>query len=327
MCDSVAIPLCFCPVLKHSMSTSDVNPQTLEQLLVPKSTVLENWRNAIEKRQGFAASKLGNTEKHLLAFRMLLEKQTSRRQVQILELWLRKSAAAYAGLFPGEKAFYESYSRVFQEAVSALDVIGISSKTDTGFEGDLVNHFQFPGLLTRYKSLSPDRSIPADDSNCFLPALRGKRILIVNPFAKLLAARATREIFEGVWRVAGKQFFEPSSVQSIEFPYGFARETWRLYPSTLELQHEVEAEIDRRDYDIALIGAGGMGIPLAAHVKQMGKVALVLGGYLQIVFGVKGNRWNTRAEWRDTYYNEWWIDMPEAYRPKRGDDTGDYSYW
>lgn len=53
----------------------------------------------------------------------------------------------------------------------------------------------------------------------------------------------------------------------------------------------MKAEIDKHDYDICLIGCGAYGFPLAAHVKRLGKKAFHLGGALQLVFGIRGRRW------------------------------------
>ena len=53
----------------------------------------------------------------------------------------------------------------------------------------------------------------------------------------------------------------------------------------------MKAEIDKKDFDIAIIGCGAYGFPLAAHVKRMGKKAIHLGGPTQMLFGIKGKRW------------------------------------
>ena len=53
----------------------------------------------------------------------------------------------------------------------------------------------------------------------------------------------------------------------------------------------MKSEIDKCDYDVCLIGCGAYGFPLAAHVKHKGKQAIHLGGTLQLLFGIKGNRW------------------------------------
>jgi hypothetical protein len=50
-------------------------------------------------------------------------------------------------------------------------------------------------------------------------------VLLICPFANLLKNRATREIFEGVWSKFGKKWFYPQSIDAIEFPYGFTKET------------------------------------------------------------------------------------------------------
>ena len=44
----------------------------------------------------------------------------------------------------------------------------------------------------------------------------------------------------------------------------------------------MEEEIEKRDFDIALLGCGAYGFNLAAHIKRMGKKAVHLGGFLQL---------------------------------------------
>jgi hypothetical protein len=68
----------------------------------------------------------------------------------------------------------------------------------------------------------------------------------------------------------------------------------------------MEDEIDKIDYDICLIGCGAYGLPLAAHVKRMGKQALHIGGGIQLLFGIKGRRWE--VEYADP--NAWTYNVP-----------------
>ncbi len=299
----------------------------LEHALASRREFLDALRAALEHGNPFAAGKIGNTEQHLLSYYMLCEQSQTPVKTRMLEMWLKHYAVAYAGLFPPDTEFYFEYGKIFRDALYQMDFVGLFRHESAALELELVNYFGLRKSLTRFQNLHPDRSIPDDASNCYLPFLRDKKILLVCPFGNLLASRATREIFEGVWRVSGKKFFEPARVEGLEFPYGFARETWTRYATCLDLLDEIQNEIARRDFDVALIGAGGMGIPLAAFVKRSGKIGIMLGGHLQVLFGVKGARWKKDPTWRDTYFNEWWIDMPESYRPKRGDNTGDASYW
>jgi hypothetical protein len=66
-------------------------------------------------------------------------------------------------------------------------------------------------------------------------------------------------------------------------PYGFAPETQKRFGTAIDLFRSVTKEIDKRDFDVALIGAAGLAIPIASHIKRTGRMGIDLGGMLQIV--------------------------------------------
>lgn len=53
----------------------------------------------------------------------------------------------------------------------------------------------------------------------------------------------------------------------------------------------MKQEITSKSFDICIIGCGAYGFHLAAHVKRIGKQAIHMGGATQLLFGIKGNRW------------------------------------
>ncbi|MBC3795424.1 hypothetical protein [Spirosoma utsteinense] len=57
----------------------------------------------------------------------------------------------------------------------------------------------------------------------------------------------------------------------------------------------MKSRINEIDFDIAIIGCGAYGMPLAAHVKDTGKQAIHMGGETQIMFGIKGKRWENES--------------------------------
>jgi hypothetical protein len=59
----------------------------------------------------------------------------------------------------------------------------------------------------------------------------------------------------------------------------------------------------------------------------MGKLAIDLGGHLQIVFGVVGQRWRNMSDMKEKYFNEYWIDMPVRYKPKETNVCDNGAYW
>ena len=58
-------------------------------------------------------------------------------------------------------------------------------------------------------------------------------------------------------------------------------------------------DIKNIDFDIALLGCGGYGLPLCHYIKtELNKSAIYIGGGLQLLFGVFGQRWETSEFWK-----------------------------
>ena len=73
-----------------------------------------------------------------------------------------------------------------------------------------------------------------------------------------------------------------------------------------------EKNISSIDFDVALIGCGAYGFPLGSYVKELGKIAVHMGGDLQMFFGIMGNRWENNPA-AISRMNEYWI------RPTQGE--------
>lgn len=61
----------------------------------------------------------------------------------------------------------------------------------------------------------------------------------------------------------------------------------------------------KADCDIYLLSCGCYGIPLCNDLKLKGKKAFYVGGFLQLLFGLKGSRWSDRKIVTQ-YYNKHW---------------------
>ena len=59
------------------------------------------------------------------------------------------------------------------------------------------------------------------------------------------------------------------------------------------------------DCDVYLISCGCYGIPLCNELKKNGKRAIYVGGILQLLFGLKGKRWDERPEISQHYNKHW----------------------
>ena len=59
-------------------------------------------------------------------------------------------------------------------------------------------------------------------------------------------------------------------------------------------------DISELDFDIALVGCGGYGLPICNYIlKNLKKSAIYVGGGLQLLFGIMGKRWETSPYWKE----------------------------
>lgn len=97
----------------------------------------------------------------------------------------------------------------------------------------------------------------------------------------------------------------------------------KQYSYWLETLKGLKNAIRQEDFDVAIIGCGAYGFPLAAEVKKMGKVALLLGGITQLLFGIKGKRWESDQPSYGSLMTDAWTSPLESERPI-GSETRDY---
>jgi hypothetical protein len=119
-------------------------------------------------------------------------------------------------------------------------------------------------------------------------------------------------------------------VQALEIPYSFIgqTETFNKFENSISLYENICQQIDALEFDVALIAAGSLAIPLALHIKNKNKVALSLGGHLQALFGILGARWERDDEWCENYINKSWVRLPNRLIPSNAHILTDQkAYW
>jgi hypothetical protein len=294
---------------------------------IGKYELINYIRNAIEEEKGFAMGKLGFSEQHLLGYLPFLESNPSELQIRSYEAILRYHCEIQFGVFPTTPIFLKEFAAFYSLSVRSIDILGLFQAEQ---EKKLIKQNSITAKLIYYQDTEPDRSIPENISNCYLPLFVNKRILYISSFADLLKERSEKSIFESVWLNTQKKWFYPKSITTIETPYSYvsAKSTHKLYGTSINLYKSICDKIDNQNFDIALIGLGALGLPLASYIKSKGKIAISLGGHLQVLFGVKGARWENDDYWKKNYFNDSWIHMPEKYFPENKDQLADNgSYW
>ncbi len=149
--------------------------------------------------------------------------------------------------------------------------------------------------------------------NPWTRALAKKAVLVVHPFDKTIRQQYQKRsaLFRNPLVLPEFDLVTYKAVQSL----GGNKTRFLNWHEALE---HMCHEISQLSFDIAVIGAGAYGMPLAAHIKRMGKKAVHMGGATQLLFGIKGRRWDSRPEYSQILYNEQWTrplacDCPDFY--------------
>lgn len=222
-----------------------------------------------------------------------------------------------AGVFPVQnQRLLQEWLNEYQSATAHSDVLGL---------------FYFVGLSQRedqylkrvapttprvpLRSLEPYYSPTPWSSD----TLANQHVCIVSPFIDSIKKQL--DIPQQIWPLKTAQeqsSIWPNDLLPIVSKWSFVRSYYspaiargkcewpshvKSWKDAVDMMEEQVLETNAR---IVLIGCGGNGMPLAQRLKAHGKICIVLGGALQILFGVKGNRWN-KHEVISKFFNQHWI--------------------
>lgn len=219
-----------------------------------------------------------------------------------------------AGFFPANKESVARFARTFLDDLRITDHLGV-----WGF----VPGEQF--LAGKYcptaAQFDPTGVEPYYFDNPWSVSLRGLSVLVVHPFADTISAQYRRRelLFPGTEVLPE---FELQTLKAVQSLLGNSRG----YSSWFDALQSMKDDIARRTFDVALIGAGAYGLPLSAHVKRLGKVAIHMGGALQIFFGIKGRRWESMPQ-ISRFFNEAWVRPLASETPEQNAKIEGGCYW
>ena len=201
------------------------------------------------------------------------------------------------------------YAAEFVRAMSLSDFIGTYStppedRTDA-FEAALVTRYCLPRAAcspVKPRVLEP-RFADVYHYEPWSAALEGKTVLIIHPFEESIRSQYARR--RQVWPDA-RMLPDFAELKTVKVPISaVGRHPHRDFLETLEvLQQAVEAA---QPFDVALMGCGGYGLPLAAYIRgNLSRSAIYVGGGLQLMFGITGSRWLGRPDMKPLV-NEFWV--------------------
>lgn len=204
----------------------------------------------------------------------------------------------WSGFFPNDIKLLPRFVDEMKTACKELDFLAVWFQP---FEDYYIKKIMKPELKISYLL---DFEPWADDFH-WSAALEGKKVLVIHPFENTIRNQyRNRDLLFPNTDILPK--FELKTLRAVQTLAGTVDPRFSTWFDALEWMYEEAMKID---FNIAIVGCGAYGLPLAARLKQSGKQAIHLAGATQLLFGIKGKRWeaNEAFAYVREWFNESWI--------------------
>lgn len=260
----------------------------------------------INKKEPFLAMRYGSAELSLITDLILYGKYKE----STLNI-----ACLNAGFFPPTTEAGKRFAEIMVDAAADVDIAALFYSFGEEF---MLGEYSPEAILTNNRSFEPWYS----PSNPWSKALEGMKVLIISPLAETIEEQYKKResLFPNTEILP---VFELTTLKAVQTIAGQKDERFETWFSALDYMENEAAKID---FDIAIVGCGAYGFPLSARLKRHGKQAIHLGGATQLLFGIKGRRWDNHPT-ISKLYNEYWVRPSEVDKPKNASIVENGCYW
>ena len=238
----------------------------------------------IRNERPFSVTRLGYNES---VFSIYFDKQIEEN----IRLKLLKANSIYAGIYYDSLEVANKYAIEYNKALENSDILAIFPELYKPMQDYFIAKYNLNNVYNRV--LEPFY-LCLEDIVPWTHFLANKKILIIHPFIESFKKQIENDfkIFKD------KQIF----LKDQEFIFYKTFQSLaglRPHNNWLETYKIMCNDISKLDFDIALLGCGGYGVPLCNFIKtKLNKSAIYVGGGLQLLFGVMGQRWENNEMWK-----------------------------
>jgi len=234
-------------------------------------------------------------------------------KIPITQLELNK-LELNAGIFPTSSDYIKDYCLEYIEALQNTDAIAEGwYEPLKKIEEDMLNILNPNRYKLLLRNLEPYYVKP---ELRWTQYLSGKRVAIINSFAetceqqtymsKAIWPKNTNSLHpqDTIW-IPIKTYYSPRLAK------GCAE--WPLYIK--HYQDAIDSIVTRTlesRATVAIIGCGGIGMIIGSILKNAGIQCIVMGGATQILFGIRGRRWDNHEVISKFFNDAWVIPNPDS---------------
>lgn len=256
-------------------------------------SIVKGIETALQEKKGFLVGRNGTIELQVLCAPGLFS-----NQLVILE--------KNAGVFPAQETSVRTWKSMTEKAIQDSDILA------AGWYAPLVDDEKHLFMRLHVKATQvPLRALEP----YYVPfvyrwtnLLEGRRVAIVSSFAKTCMAQLEKK--KEIWPDSWDSLLPDATYLPV--PTGYSSS---IACGSAEWPAPITNWVDACKYvvdtcckenaEIVLIGCGGLGMPIAQYLKEKGKICIVMGGAIQVLFGIKGRRW-ANHEIISQFWNDAW---------------------
>lgn len=221
----------------------------------------------------------------------------------------------YITVLDGIDHYAERWVETFEEDLKQADIFVCFNYAH--FEHYLVERYAVPQkiiLLGQLHALRLD--------NPWWWALEGKKVLVISPFVDTMKKQYQKRDF--IW--GDKKVLPEMDIRFVKSVWYLSADDNSGFPDWFAALAYLYEEVSKVEFEIALISCGPFSTFLAAQIKRDGKQAIQCGGFLQILFGMRGARWDNVEDYNQ-YFNQYWERPSKEDAPKGWRKMDDGCYW
>jgi len=203
---------------------------------------------------------------------------------------LVRTMAEKGGFYPVESSSVRRFTDLYVELMGNIDILG----------SWCIDELFFRKKLRKAKKIPLSDLEPYVHESPWTRALTGKKVLVINPLISTIRNQYEKRklLFTNPDVLPG---FDLMLYRPV-YEFGNAKHEYESWFAALD---KMKSDIAKIEFDTAILGCGPFGMPLADYIKKRDRQAVVLGGATQILFGIKGGRWDKDPFFRGLYNDEW----------------------
>lgn len=279
--------------------------------ILSKETANKYIAEKLQLDEPFFIGRLGSTELETICNYRYFTKRENGSGVLYTKN-IMQMLCDWCGFFPADHILMDQFCQLYLEKIQEADMLWCM--WGSVFEDKLFQECCPETVLTKYD----DTGFPVDSAMPWTTAMEGKKVLAIHPFEKSIQSnyKNRKKLFGNPEFLPEFELITLKAVQTLADNKTVPFHDW------FEALESMKEQMQKIDFDIALIGAGAYGFPLGAYAKELGKKALHIGGMLQLYFGIRGKYYD-----QFNYHNEYWTRPLEEEKPQGFKKVEAGRYW